>query len=106
MSLVVWLQVKSSEQPALGWRPGRPSLSSTHVRHVLFLSCLHLALKCVLARAHSALVLKDGTCCGRVLERKACCDDSQLPYGIWPGVASGPPWTRAKACAQTLNERL
>ena len=32
------------------------------------------------------------------------CDDPQLYYGNWPGIASGLPWTRAKACAQTLNE--
>ena len=34
------------------------------------------------------------------------CDDPQLPYGICPGMASGLPWTRAKARAQTLNEKL
>ena len=32
------------------------------------------------------------------------CGDPQLYYGIWPGMASGLLWTRAKACAQTLDE--
>ena len=47
------------------------------------------------------------------LKKGLYCDDPQLPYGICPGMdyfwllsssASGLPWTRAKACAQTLNE--
>ena len=32
------------------------------------------------------------------------CGDPRLFYGIWPGMASGLHWTRAKACAQALDE--
>ena len=61
-----------------------------------FLSCLHLALKCVLpAIVHSAMVLRDGTCYGRILERKACFAmilSSPVEFGlVWllanPGLA-------------------
>ena len=86
---------------------GCPPLSSTHVlRYVLFFLYLHLARKCVLpARAHSAMLRRDGNLLWKgTLKEGLFCDDPQLYYGNWPGIASGLPWTRAKACAQTLNE--
>ena len=67
---------------------------------------LPLARKCVLpARAHSAMLRRDGNLLWKgTLKEGLFCDDPQLYYGNWPGIASGLPWTRAKACAQTLNE--
>ena len=70
----------------------------------VFSPCLPLARKCGLpARAHSALLSRDGNLLWKgTLKEGLFCDDPQLHCGIRPGMASGLPWTRAKACAQIL----
>ena len=69
------------------------------------LGALHPALAEPIARALScALPCHGATLFGR-FSAKMLATEANSTHGIWPAVASGLLWTRAKARAQTLDER-